>query len=86
MPRELSGNGSPRSKQRAFYDFVTDRSPLLIGVTVVRVAVWDTLVDAGRSKTAEEILLTLIRQSAPIASRKASGAALAALVKERAAD
>jgi hypothetical protein len=71
----------------AFYDFVKDLSPLLIGVTVVRVAVRDPLVDAGRSKTAvEEILLTLIRQSAPIASRESSSAALAALVKERAAD
>jgi hypothetical protein len=81
VPRELSGNGSPRWKQRAFYDFVTDRSPLPIGVTVVRVAVWDTLVDAGRSKRVEETLLMLIRQSAPISSRGASSVALVAFLE-----
>jgi len=85
-PKDLSGNGSPRWKQRAFYDFVKDLSPLLIQVPVVRVAVYDTVLDAGRTKTVEDILAALIRQSAPTASREASSAALAALVKERAAD
>jgi len=75
--KDLSGNGSPRWKQRAFDDFVKDLSPLLIDVTVVRVAVWDTVVDGDRSRTVEEVL------AAP--SGCASSAALAALVKERTA-
>lgn len=85
QPKDLSGNGSPRWKQRAFYDFVKDLSPFLIGVPVVRVAVWDTLMEAGRTKTVGQVLAALIRKSAPTASRQASSAALAALIKERAA-
>jgi len=83
--KNLSGNGPPRWKQRAFYDFVKDLSPLLINVKVARVAVWDTLVVAESTKTVREVLAALIRQSAPTAFREASSAALAALVKERAA-
>ena len=86
QPKDLSGNGSPRWKQRAFYDFVKDLSPLLlIDVKVSRVAVWDTLVVAESTKTVREILAASMRQSAPTAFREASSAALAALVKERAA-
>ena len=58
---------------------------MLINVKVARVAVWDTLVVAESTKTVREILAALIRQSAPTAFREASSAALAALVKERAA-
>jgi hypothetical protein len=72
--KDLGGNGAPRWKQRAFYDFVKDLSPLLIGVTGVRVAVWDTVVDGVSSRTVEEIL------EAP---SETSGAALAALVRHR---
>jgi hypothetical protein len=86
QPKDLSGNGSPRWKQRAFYDFVKDLSPVLIRVKVVRVAVWDVLVDADGTKTVGETFAALIRQSRPIASCEASSAALAALLKERAAD
>jgi hypothetical protein len=56
--KDLTGNGSPRWKQRAFYDFIKDLSPLLIGVFVVRIAVWDTAVDGGRTRTVEDILAT----------------------------
>jgi hypothetical protein len=86
QPKDLSGKGSPRWKQRAFYDFIKDLSPLLIHVPVVRVAVWDTVKVAELPKTVEEILTALIRKSAPTAAREASSAALADLVKERAAD
>jgi hypothetical protein len=75
-PEDLRGNGSPRWKQRAFYDFVKDLSPLLIGVNVVRIAVWDTVMEGGRSRTVEEVLKK---------PSVASSAVLAALVKERAA-
>ncbi len=85
-PGDLTGNGSPRWKQRAFYDFVKDLSPLLIGVRVVRVALWDEIVDARRTETVGDILDTLIRRSAPTEFREASSAALAALVRERAGE
>jgi hypothetical protein len=84
QPRDLSGNGSPRWKQRAFYDFVKDLSPLLTGVKVVRIAVWDVLPDSGL--TVKQILAALIRQPAPAAFRETSSTTIAALVKERAAD
>ena len=58
---------------------------MLINVKVARVAVWDTLVVAESTKTVREVLAALIRESAPTAFREASSAALAALVKERAA-
>lgn len=44
-PGNLEGLGSPRWKQRAFYDFVKDLSPLLIGLRVVRVPIWDRVDD-----------------------------------------
>jgi hypothetical protein len=70
QPKELSGNGSPRWKQRAFYDFVKDLSPLLMGVKVARVAVWDELVDADGTKRIGKILSDLVGQSAPRASAR----------------
>jgi hypothetical protein len=85
-PGDLTDNGSPRWKQRAFYDFVKDLSPLLIGVKVVRIAVWDELVDKEHTRTVRDTLDALIRRPASTASREASSAALAALVKQRAAD
>ncbi len=84
--KNLYGNGAPRWKQRAFYDFVKDLSPLLINVKVARVAVLDTVLVAESTKTVREILAAMIRQSVPTAFREASSNALAALVKERAAD
>jgi hypothetical protein len=82
QPGDLSGNGSPRWKQRAFYDFLKDLSPLLIDVRVVRVAVWDVLANVDRTKTVGEILAASARQP-PAASGEGRSAALAALVKER---
>lgn len=86
QPKDLDGNGAPRWKQRAFYDFVKDLSPLLLGVKVVRVAVWDELANVECSTTVGDALDSLIRRYALTASRKASSAALVALIKERAAD
>lgn len=54
--KELGGAGSPRWKQRAFYDFVKDLSPVLIGVRVARVAVWDKIWENGQERTIEEVL------------------------------
>ena len=52
-----------------------DLSPLLIGVRVARIAIWDTLEDGGRGRTVKDILE---------GRSDASGAALAALVTKRA--
>lgn len=52
----LDGNGSSRWKQRAFYDFVKDFSPSLVGVTVVRLSIWDTIVDQGEPKRLGDVL------------------------------
>lgn len=74
-PRVLDGNGAPRWKQRAFYDFVKDLSPLLIDVKVARVAIWDRISDGGAPRVVRDIL------SRPTTT---SARALADFVQERA--
>lgn len=63
-PGDLSGSGSPRWKQRAFYDFIKDLSPILGGVDVARIAIWDRLVDGSGSRTIGEVLDNPARDSA----------------------
>ena len=46
QPGKLDKRGSPRWKQRAFYDFVKDLSPLVISTSLVRISVWD-MVQVG---------------------------------------
>lgn len=84
--KDITGNGAPRWKQRAFYDFVKDLSNLLVGVKVVRVAIWDRLRAGGTTTTVKELLASLIDGSAHAAFCEASSTALAAIVKARAAD
>ena len=55
-PKDLNGSGSPRWKQRAFYDFVKDLSPLLIGVKVARIAILDEVFEGFRMRIVESIL------------------------------
>jgi hypothetical protein len=76
-PKDLSGNGSSRWKQRAFYDFVKDLSPLVVGVAVARISIWDEVFESGQKRTVAEVL------SRP--NERTSGRALAQLVHERAA-
>ncbi len=45
----LAGDGAPRWKQRAFYDFVKDLSPLIIDVPVARIAIWDNFGNSGET-------------------------------------
>ena len=45
---EFSGHGPARWRQRAFYDFVKDLSPLIIRVPVVRIAIWDEVEEDGK--------------------------------------
>jgi hypothetical protein len=56
IPRDLAGPGSPRWRQRAFYDAVKDLSPLTIGVTVARIAIWDEVVLDGVTRTVHQVL------------------------------
>lgn len=45
---DLAGSGSPRWKQRAFYDFVKDLSPVIIGMPIARISIWDKVLLDGR--------------------------------------
>lgn len=62
--RDLDGPGAPRWKQRAFYDFVKDLSPLAIGVAVVRVSVWDTIDDGSTRRMVRDVLVSPTSDSA----------------------
>jgi hypothetical protein len=46
-PKMLDGCGAPRWKQRAFYDFLKDLSPLALGLPVARISVWDSISLGG---------------------------------------
>jgi hypothetical protein len=50
-PGNLDQPGSARWKQRAFYDFIKDLAPIALGVHLVRLSVWDELVDRHHSLT-----------------------------------
>lgn len=40
---DLNGNGSPRWKQIAFYDFIKDISYITTGIPVVRLSIYDVI-------------------------------------------
>jgi hypothetical protein len=52
----LQGAGAPRWRQRAFYDFIKDVSPLVLDVKVARVAIWDEIIDGGTTGTVRDLL------------------------------
>jgi len=53
---DLSGNGSPRWKQRAFYDFIKDLTPLVLAIPVARISIWDSLDIGNRTVTVGDAL------------------------------
>jgi hypothetical protein len=53
---DLSGNGSPRWKQRAFYDCFKDMAAKKLGLSVVRLSVHETIELRGESFTLEQLL------------------------------
>lgn len=75
-PGELDGAGSSRWKQRAFYDFLKDLAPILIGVPVARISVWDSLSVSSRMSVGD----VLARKP------RNGGTALWSLIQERARD
>ena len=74
VQKDLSGNGAPRWKQRAFYDFIKDLSPQLVGVKVARVAVWDRVWENGEERLVSEVLKS---------PSDCSGKVIAELIKAR---
>ena len=41
---DFSGNGSPRWKQRAFYDFCKDLAGIVAGIPIFRLSIYDVIV------------------------------------------
>ncbi len=50
-PKQLAEPGPARWKQRAFYDFLKDLSPLIIGIPVVRISIWDRIEIDGNERS-----------------------------------
>jgi len=50
LPGDLREPGPSRWKQRAYYDFIKDLSPLIIGIQVIRMSIWDCLDEDGVSR------------------------------------
>ena len=56
--RDLDMNGSARWKQRAFYDYLRDLIPQILGIPIYRVSIYDVLKDGfGKRKTVNDILI-----------------------------
>jgi len=53
---DLGPPGSPRWKQRAFYDFLKDLSPALVGTPTARIAIWDTIDVGGAAILVKDVL------------------------------
>lgn len=62
---QLSPVGSPRWKQRAFYDYLKDLAPVTIGIPVARIAIWDTIGVDGREMEVKEVLDHAVKESVP---------------------
>jgi hypothetical protein len=59
--RDLNGPGSPRWKQRAFYDFIKDLAPICIDVAVARLAIWDQIEIRGENRIFGQILASRVQ-------------------------
>jgi hypothetical protein len=57
-PGDLTPPGSPRWKQRAFYDFLKDLSPLVLGIPLARVSIWDAVPVNRANVLVNQILLS----------------------------
>jgi hypothetical protein len=55
--RALEGAGSPRWKQRAFYDFVKDLAPLCVNLPVARLSIWELFDVAGERHRLGDLLM-----------------------------
>lgn len=55
---DLSGNGSPRWKQRAFYDTLKDYFSLVSDIKVKRISIYDSIEINGHKKSVNDLLQT----------------------------
>lgn len=55
---DLSGNGSPRWKQRAFYDTLKDHFSLVSDIKVKRISIYDSIEINGQKKSVNDLLQT----------------------------
>ncbi|MCC7291326.1 MAG: hypothetical protein IT449_04585 [Phycisphaerales bacterium] len=53
---DLDSGGSPRWKQRAFYDFLKDLHPLICGFEVVRISIYDIVAGSTGHRTVGQVL------------------------------
>jgi hypothetical protein len=74
---DLAPPGSPRWKQRAFYDFLKDLSPIMCDIRLARISIWDEVPANGvqvpinqvlRSRSLDAVpgLVTLIEKRAGV--------------------
>jgi hypothetical protein len=77
---DLTGRGSPRWRQRAFYDFIKDLAPLCGDIQVARVAIWELIEVDGERKQLGDVL----KHSGPPDRQRAWAEALGLLVLARA--
>jgi hypothetical protein len=80
---DLSGDGAPRWKQRAFYDFVKDLAPIALGLRVVRISVWDTITASEGGYRVGELLDRIRRTPQEVHEWSL---ALVTMIKERASE
>ncbi len=65
VPKDINPPGSPRWKQRAFYDFLKDLSPELTGTPVARISIWETVELNGAKLPVHSILDRYMQAAVP---------------------
>ena len=48
---------SPRWKQRAFYDFINDLTPMVLRFNLSRISVWDSVVFSNMKRSVRDVLM-----------------------------
>jgi len=60
---DLTGNGSPRWKQRAYYDFIKDTIPIIYEIPVIRLSIYDKFsLSNGEKLSLNQILSSTDRK------------------------
>jgi len=72
---DLTPPGSPRWKQRAFYDFLKDLSPIMCDIKLARISIWDEVPANGVNVPVNQVLRSRSSEAVP---------GLVALIEKRA--
>lgn len=72
---DLTPPGSPRWKQRAFYDFLKDLSPIICDTRLSRISIWDEVPSMESNVLVNQVLLSRSLDAVP---------GLVTLIEERA--